>query len=75
MTSHDLASFAAGQESGARIAACVARLAALELIEGSRWWNRRRHGLMARALVACAEDMERAADAGHPGAEGAALEA
>ena len=37
---------------------------ALELIGDSRWWNRRRHRLMASALVACAEEMECAADAG-----------
>lgn len=62
MTSYDSISFSAGQDSGARIAACIARLAALELVEGSRWWNRWRHRLMARALVACAEEMESAAD-------------
>jgi len=44
--------------------ACASNLAALELIDDSHWWNRRRHRLMARALVACAEDMESAADAG-----------
>ncbi len=64
MTAYDSTSFSAGQDAGARLAACVARLAALELIDDSRWWNRWRHRLMARALVACAEDMERAADAG-----------
>jgi hypothetical protein len=64
MRSYDSSSFSAGQESGARTAACVARLAALELIDGSHWWNRRRHRLMARALVACAEEMELAADEG-----------
>lgn len=46
------------------MAACVARLAAIELIGGSRWWNRWRLRLMARALVACAEEMELAADMG-----------
>ncbi len=64
MNARDEASFLAGQESGTRIAACVARLAALELLDGARWWNRRRHRLMARALVACAEEMESSADAG-----------
>ncbi|HTP51384.1 MAG TPA: hypothetical protein VMK42_11845 [Anaeromyxobacteraceae bacterium] len=64
MTSYDRSSFSAGQQSGARTAACVARLAALELVGGSRWWNRWRHRLMARALVACAEEMELAADEG-----------
>lgn len=67
MTRYDSISFSAGQDSGARIAACIARLAALELVEGSRWWNRWRHRLMARALVACAEEMESAADE-HEGA-------
>ena len=39
-------------------------LAALELTAHSRWWNRWKHRLMARALVACAEEMECAADEG-----------
>jgi len=64
MTSQDGRSFSAGQQCGARTAACVARLAALELVAGSSWWNRWRHRLMARALVACAEEMELAADEG-----------
>ena len=63
MTSYDSASFTAGQDAGARISACVARLAAVQLVEDSRWWNRRRHRLMARALVTCAEELERTADA------------
>lgn len=62
MPSHDSSSFSAGQRTGARTSACVARLAALELVDASRWWNRWRHRLMARALVACAEEMELAAD-------------
>src|SRR5512138_2024829 len=62
MTVYDPSSFAAGQDSGTRIAACVARLAALELVDESHWWNRRRHRLMAAALVACAEELEGAAD-------------
>lgn len=66
MTAYDSISFSAGQDFGTRVAACVARLAALELIDDSHWWNRRRHRLMAGALVACAEDMECAADAGGP---------
>ncbi len=66
MSAYDSTSFSAGQDSGTRIAACVARLAALELTDHSRWWNRWRHRLMARALVACAEEMECAADAGGP---------
>ncbi|HEY6003422.1 MAG TPA: hypothetical protein VIV57_11160 [Anaeromyxobacter sp.] len=64
MTAYDSSSFSAGQDSGTRLAACVARLAALELIDNSRWWNHWRHRLMARALVACAEEMECAADTG-----------
>jgi hypothetical protein len=64
MTRYDSTSFSAGQDTGTRLAACVARLAALELIDNARWWNRWRHGLMARALVACAEEMECAADEG-----------
>ena len=64
MTAYDRTSFSAGQDAGTRLAACVARLAALELIDDSRWWNRRRHRLMARALVACAEEMECFADEG-----------
>lgn len=63
MTTYDSTSFSAGQDAGTRLAACVARLAALELIDDSRWWNRWRRRLMARALVACAEEMESAADA------------
>lgn len=55
------ASFLAGQNAGARTSACVARLAALELMNGARWWNRWRRRLMARALVACAEELECAA--------------
>ena len=64
MSAYDSASFSAGQDSGTRVAACVARLAAIELTDHSRWWNRRRHRLMTRALVACAEEMECAADEG-----------
>jgi hypothetical protein len=60
MRPYDDASFSAGQATGARVSACVARLAALELIEGSRWWNRRRHRLMASTLVAHAEEVEAA---------------
>lgn len=61
---YDGASFAAGRDCGTRVAACVARLAALELVEGSRWWNRRRRRRMAGALVACAEELERDAERG-----------
>ena len=63
MTAYDRTSFSAGQDSGTRIAACIARLAALELTDHSRWWNRRRHRIMASALIACAEELECAADA------------
>jgi hypothetical protein len=61
-TAYDAASFAAGQDTGTRVAACVARYAALELVESARWWDRWRCRLMASALVACAEDLEQAAD-------------
>jgi hypothetical protein len=60
---YDSTSFAAGQDCGTRVAACMARLCALEVIDGSRWWNRRGHRLMAGALVAYAEELESAADA------------
>ena len=60
---YDSASFAAGQDCGTRVAACLARTCALELIGGSRWWNRRGHRLMAGALVAYAEELESSADA------------
>lgn len=72
MTAYDGTSFSAGQDCGTRVAACVARLAALELVNGSRWWNRRRRRLMASALVACAEELETTADADRTRAEGAA---
>jgi hypothetical protein len=65
MTTQDL-SFSAGQDCGTRTAACVARLAALELVSDSRWWNRRKHRVMASALVACAEELESTADADRP---------
>jgi hypothetical protein len=64
MMAYESTSFSAGQDCGTRLAAGIARLAALELIDDSRWWNRWKHRLMARALVACAEDLECAADAG-----------
>ena len=66
MASYDSASFTAGEDAGARTSACLMRLAALQLVEDSRWWNRRRCRLMARALVTCAEEMESAADADRP---------
>jgi hypothetical protein len=62
MTAYDSPSFAAGQDAGTRVAACMARLAAIELVDHARWWNRWRCRLMARALVACAEDLESAAE-------------
>ena len=67
MTSYDSASFTAGKDAGARISACIARLTALQLVEDSRWWNRRRRRMMARALVTCAEELESDADASRPG--------
>jgi hypothetical protein len=63
VTPYDIASFAAGKDAGTRISACVVRLAALQLVEDARWWNRWRCRLMARALVTCAEVMESSADA------------
>ncbi len=63
-TPYDGASFDAGRDCGTRVAACIARLSALELIDGARWWNRRGRRLMAGALVAHAEELEAAADAG-----------
>lgn len=59
---YDSASFDAGQECGIRVAARLARLSALELIDGSRWWNRQARRRMASALVAYADDLESAAD-------------
>jgi hypothetical protein len=59
---YDSASFDAGQDCGTRVAACLARLSALELIGGSRWWNRQGHRLMAGALVAYADELESAVD-------------
>ena len=66
VTSYDIASFDAGTDAGARISACVVRLTALQLIQDSRWWNRRRRRLMAGALLSCAEEIESAADASKP---------
>jgi len=63
MARYDPVSFLAGRDSGARISACVARLAALELLEDSHWWNRRRRGVMARTLIALADEVECDADA------------
>jgi len=60
---YDSASFDAGQDCGTRIAACIARLSALELIDGSRWWNRRGRRRIAAALVTYAEALESDADA------------
>jgi hypothetical protein len=61
-TAYDAVSFSAGQACGTRVSACIARVAAIELVEQARWWNRRRRRLMASALVACAEELESAAD-------------
>ena len=58
MTAYDSASFTAGKDAGA----CVARLAAHQLVEDAHWWNRRRCRLMARALVTYADELEDAAD-------------
>jgi ABC-type thiamine transport system ATPase subunit len=52
-----------GSRLRTRVAACLARLSALELVDGSRWWNRRQRRRMAAALEAYAEELESAADA------------
>ena len=62
-TAYDPTSFSAGRDCGTRVAASVARLAALELVDGARWWNRWRCRLMESALVACAEELERDVEA------------
>ncbi len=62
MIPYDTASFAAGQNCGTRIASCLARLAAAELMQDARWWNRRRRGAMASALFTYSEDLENDAD-------------
>ncbi|HEX9050992.1 MAG TPA: hypothetical protein VF841_10705 [Anaeromyxobacter sp.] len=67
------ASFAAGQDCGTRVAACLARLSALDLLDGARWWNRRAHRAMAAALVAYAEELESALDAASTGRGGDAV--
>jgi len=60
---YDTESFAAGQNAGTRIASCIARLAASELMQDVHWWNRRRRGAMASALITHAEELESDADA------------
>jgi hypothetical protein len=55
---YDPVAFSAGRDCGTRVGACIARAAALELLERGRWWSRWRYRLMARALVACAEELE-----------------
>lgn len=62
MVPYDTESFAAGQNCGTRIASCIARLAASELMQDARWWNRRRRGAMASALLTYSEDLENDAD-------------
>ncbi len=62
MVPYDTASFAAGQNCGTRIASCIARLAASELMQDARWWNRRRRGAMASALLTYSKDLENDAD-------------
>jgi len=61
---YDPASFAAGQVCGTRIASCLARLAASELMRDAHWWNRRRRGAMATALFTYSRDLENDADSG-----------
>jgi len=62
MLRYDAASFSAGENAGTRVASCLARLAARDLMEGARWWNRRRRGAMSSALIACADELELDAD-------------
>jgi len=70
VTDQEGASFSAGQDSGTRLSACLARMAAIQLVEEARWWNRWRRRLMARALVACADELEEQADAWRADAAG-----
>jgi hypothetical protein len=63
VVTYDARSFSAGQACGTRVAGCVARLAALELIADERWWSRWRRRSIARALITLAEEMEGTADA------------
>lgn len=63
MAPYDTASFAAGQNCGTRIASCIARLAATELMQEAHWWNRWRRAAMSSALIAHAEELENDADA------------
>lgn len=63
MDPYDSASFSAGQNVGTRIASCIARLAASELLNNAHWWNRWRRGAMASALIAYASELEVDADA------------
>jgi len=69
MTPDQNASFHAGQHCATRVASCVARLAAVELMEDAHWWNRRRRALMAGALIAHAEELEIAAEVEQVGAQ------
>ncbi len=62
MLPYDAASFAAGQNCGTRIASCIARLAASELMQDAHWWNRRRRAAMATALFTYSEDLENSVD-------------
>ena len=63
MTPEETASFVAGQRCATRVASCVARLAAVELMKDAHWWNRRRRRYMAGALVAHADELETTAEA------------
>ena len=69
MVPYDTASFTAGQNCGTRVASCIARLAASELMQDARWWNRRRRGAMASALVTLSEDLDDHADSEPAGQE------
>jgi hypothetical protein len=63
MTPDQTRSYLEGEHHATRVASCVARLAAIELMNDARWWNRRRRGFMARALLAHAEELEQSAEA------------
>jgi hypothetical protein len=62
MTLRDATTFAAGRDAGAHVAACLARLTAIQLVEDAHWWNRWRRRLMARTLITYAAEIDEASD-------------
>ena len=62
MTPDQTRSYLEGEKHATRVASCAARLAAQRLMKDARWWNRRRRGFMARALLAHADELERSAE-------------